>query len=308
MTSLTPNIIRARLGQLASHVLVALIALVAIGGATRVMEAGLACPDWPLCYGSIFPKGKMNVQVFLEWFHRLDACFVGIAIAVQFLLSLIYRSYVSNRLLWLNFMILSLVILQGSFGALTVINLLPSFVVMGHLFLALTLVALVSGLSQSLLSPNGTDPPFWWKFLARGSLLMVFMQCLLGSRLATTWSAQKCISNGVDCGWLNLHSFSALPVVLSICLLSFVSISMGGWFRSQWPFFLILLGLVVLQIGLGSLAVFLALSEPLVIVCHQLIASLLVAFLSALSVRKVTHSSSIAPHLVDETSLKICHG
>ena len=27
---------------------VAVIALVVIGGATRVMEAGLACPDWPL--------------------------------------------------------------------------------------------------------------------------------------------------------------------------------------------------------------------------------------------------------------------
>ena len=49
----------------------AVVALVVIGGATRVMEAGLACPDWPLCYGTLLPGKQMNAQVFLEWFHRL---------------------------------------------------------------------------------------------------------------------------------------------------------------------------------------------------------------------------------------------
>ena len=77
-----------RLGQLAAHVVVALIALVVIGGATRVMEAGLACPDWPLCYGSFLPGRQMNLQVFLEWFHRLDAFFVGIVLITQFAFSL----------------------------------------------------------------------------------------------------------------------------------------------------------------------------------------------------------------------------
>ena len=47
-----------RLGQLAAHVVVALIALVVIGGATRVMEAGLACPDWPLATDRFFLVGK----------------------------------------------------------------------------------------------------------------------------------------------------------------------------------------------------------------------------------------------------------
>ena len=47
--------------------------LMAVGSATRVMNAGLACPDWPLCYGQLIPSQQMNLQVFLEWFHRLDA-------------------------------------------------------------------------------------------------------------------------------------------------------------------------------------------------------------------------------------------
>ena len=91
LISLNPQLIRNLLGKLSAHIVVALIALIAIGGATRVMEAGLACPDWPLCYGSFFPKGKMNLQVFLEWFHRLDAFFVGIAIFLQLILSFIYK-------------------------------------------------------------------------------------------------------------------------------------------------------------------------------------------------------------------------
>ena len=66
--------------RLGSHSVIALIALIVIGGATRVMEAGLACPDWPLCYGSFLPLNHMNLRVFLEWFHRLDAFLVGILI------------------------------------------------------------------------------------------------------------------------------------------------------------------------------------------------------------------------------------
>ena len=48
LTSSATVPIRLRLAQLSAHLVVALIALVVIGGATRVMEAGLACPDWPL--------------------------------------------------------------------------------------------------------------------------------------------------------------------------------------------------------------------------------------------------------------------
>ena len=39
--------------------------LMALGSATRVMNAGLACPDWPLCYGELIPHQWMNLQVFL---------------------------------------------------------------------------------------------------------------------------------------------------------------------------------------------------------------------------------------------------
>ena len=50
MTSLSLPIVRQRLIQLSAHLVVAVVALVVIGGATRVMEAGLACPDLSLIH------------------------------------------------------------------------------------------------------------------------------------------------------------------------------------------------------------------------------------------------------------------
>ena len=70
--------------RIAFWIAIATWMVMAIGSATRVMNAGLACPDWPLCYGSVLPAEQMNLQVFLEWFHRLVASSVGFATIVLF--------------------------------------------------------------------------------------------------------------------------------------------------------------------------------------------------------------------------------
>ncbi len=308
MLRLNPQLIRNFLGKLSAHIVVALVALVAIGGATRVMEAGLACPDWPLCYGSLFPRGQMNLQVFLEWFHRLDAFFVGIAISLQFILSLIYKSFLPRWLPLINGIILILISLQGALGALTVIDLLPSTIVMSHLLLALTLVALMSGLTQKLFAPEGTDLPLWWKLLSRTSLLVVIIQSLIGSRMATTWGAQACLATSINCKWLDIHRISAFPILLVVLSFVFTSILSGGWFRDQWPFLTIVFSLLTVQIFLGVFSVNIGLNEPLVRVAHQLIACLLVAFLSALSCRSPNKASFMSSQKLQDNSLEVCHG
>ena len=50
---------KSSLLKLGNHTVLAIIALIGIGSATRVMEAGLACPDWPLCYGTFLPLTHM---------------------------------------------------------------------------------------------------------------------------------------------------------------------------------------------------------------------------------------------------------
>ena len=125
-TRWSEELLSTRLAQLCSHLVVALVALVGIGGATRVMEAGLACPDWPLCYGSLLPGGRMNMQVFLEWFHRLDAFVVGVALLVLCSVSIWQRRQLPRWLPWLSGAALLLVMVQGGLGALTVLALLVS--------------------------------------------------------------------------------------------------------------------------------------------------------------------------------------
>ena len=50
--------------------------LIALGGGVRAMDAGLACPDWPLCFGDYIPD--YHPQDFLEFIHRALAGLVGI--------------------------------------------------------------------------------------------------------------------------------------------------------------------------------------------------------------------------------------
>jgi len=300
---------RWRLAQLAAHLVVALIALVVIGGATRVMEAGLACPDWPLCYGVLLPGRQMNVQVFLEWFHRLDAFVVGIALLVQLFAAFLWRSRLPAWLPWVSAGLVALVVLQGGLGALTVLQLLPSGVVTAHLALALTMVAVVSGLSQRLLASPGNASPVWWRLMGGGALVAVIGQCLLGGRMATSWSAQRCLNgSGPACQWLHLHRSSAAPVGLCVLLFVVTALVAGGWPRRQWPFLLSVLVLVVVQFSLGLLTMRLGLSQPLVTVGHQLVAALLVALLSALIFRSPEAESSERPVVVEASSLEPCHG
>ena len=301
-------LVRWRLAQLASHLVIALIALVVIGGATRVMEAGLACPDWPLCYGSFLPGRQMNVQVFLEWFHRLDAFLIGIAFLLQFVVSLIFKSKLTKKIIWIYGILLFLVALQGVIGGLTVIKLLPSLVVTAHLFLALTLVVLMSAVSQVLLQQNPSQPPKWWNFFAVTSLFLVVGQCLIGGRMATTWSSQHCLIQGQNCQLLDLHMLFALPVSLFLLIFVVISFVSKGWPRTQWPFLSLIFFLVTIQVSLGITSVHFELSKPFLTVAHQLVAALLVAVLAALSSRRPESSESILSTSFDKSFLEACHG
>ncbi|MDM7936383.1 MAG: COX15/CtaA family protein [Cyanobium sp. CZS 48M] len=321
---------------LSSHLVVALIALVGIGGATRVMEAGLACPDWPLCYGTFLPGRQMNLQVFLEWFHRLDAFLVGLALVA--LQVVVLRRPAGRRPAWLiaaSASSLGLVAVQGLLGALTVTQLLRFDVVTAHLSTALVLVALVSAIHQGLLDPDpSTHPAFsqpappsersdrpkapllawlgrhgWWLASAI-TALAVFVQAISGALMATQWASGSCLTSGVACGWLALHRQLATPVATAVLVLAAAHLLVNRNRRYQSPYALAALLLVVLQIALGVLTLRLSLAVPLVTVGHQLTAALLVAVLSALAMRHrpIPVLAAIDPIQPQTPHLESCHG
>ncbi len=299
---------RLRLGQLAAHVVVALIALVVIGGATRVMEAGLACPDWPLCYGSFLPGRQMNLQVFLEWFHRLDAFFVGVVFITQFAFSLFWAKTLPRWLPWTYGLLTLLVALQGFLGALTVMQLLPSLVVMAHLAVAFSLVAIMSGVTQQLLNPGKSIFPLWVRSFGFLSLFFVIAQSLLGSRVATSWAAQRCLNLGDSCNLLLLHRTTAIPVSLLVVLFVIFSSLHRDILVNQWSYLLTIIFLITSQIFLGVFSIHLGMSEPSLIVGHQLIACLLVAVLSALNFKGRGIDESSKSLFLTQSTLETCHG
>ncbi len=276
---------RDRLAKLCAHLLVALIALAVIGGATRVMEAGLACPDWPLCYGSLLPGRQMNLQVFLEWFHRLDAFVVGVGLLVLTAASWCWRRELPQGFPLLSSLSLVLVAVQAGLGALTVTMLLPFPLVTAHLLTALVLVALLSGLSELLrigsLAPASSRSPFW-AGLAAALALAVLVQCLLGGLMASQWAAGRCLSAGEGCSSLLFHRIGARPVGVLVLLGSGLLLLKRP---SDRPLALAAALLVLLQIALGVMSLRFSLSVPVVTVAHQLGAALLVAVLAALTVR-----------------------
>ncbi|KAF0653216.1 cytochrome oxidase assembly protein [Cyanobium sp. Copco_Reservoir_LC18] len=274
---------------LTAHLVVALVALVAIGGATRVMQAGLACPDWPLCYGVLWPGRQWNLQVFLEWFHRLDAFLVGVALLLLFALSLRFRSRFPLWLPWGAGLALGLVAVQGGLGALTVLSQLAAPTVTLHLATALSLVLLLSAMHQGLERPAavpatpaaGALPP-WWFPLPVLAALLVGGQCLLGAAMASRWAAPLCLQAGESCRWLLLHRQGAYPAAVAVLLLAAASLALpAGQGRSRGLSFAAA-GLVVVQVVLGVLTLRLQLALPAVTIAHQLTAALLVGVLGGL--------------------------
>jgi cytochrome c oxidase assembly protein subunit 15 len=53
--------------------------LIVLGALVRAHEAGLACPDWPLCFGEVIPE--LDVKVAFEWTHRVVAGAVSLIFA-----------------------------------------------------------------------------------------------------------------------------------------------------------------------------------------------------------------------------------
>ncbi|NES84279.1 MAG: heme A synthase, partial [Moorea sp. SIO2B7] len=142
--------------RLVWKIAIATLLLMAVGSATRVMNAGLACPDWPLCYGKLIPTQQMNLQVFLEWFHRLDATLIGLSAIALTGLSWWYHRDLPKWLPWACTFALGLIIFQGILGGLTVTQLLRFDIVTAHLGTALIFFITLIVIGTTLTPYQGT--------------------------------------------------------------------------------------------------------------------------------------------------------
>ena len=202
----SPASAAGRLAVAFSVLVAAVVGLMVLGALVRAHGAGLACPDWPLCFGEFVPA--MDVKVAFEWSHRLIAGGVGIVFLALAGLTA-RRPELFERVRGLLLAAAIFLAIQVLLGALTVWQLLAVWTVTAHLVtanlfaLALLLVALrlrriargdapalpaslaSSASSASLASPAART----WLWIAA---LLLAVQIVLGGLVSSSFAGMAC--------------------------------------------------------------------------------------------------------------------
>lgn len=254
--------------------------LIVLGGSVRIHHAGLACPDWPLCFGDIIPD--YHPQVYLEFLHRAFAGLVSIVTAV--LMFTLWRSKAPRGLKTMITSAAILVLVQALFGGLTVIHRLEAWVVTTHLGLGTGFFALVLWfyLRVKEPKPEGLTPALgrWSGFV----LAAIFAQILLGGLVASHYAALVC-TDFPTChgqwfptfrGIIGLHVIHRLGAytLFTILLLNFIvmlrarapkrAVKLAAW----------LFGVVCVQVCIGIANVILH-TPPWIAILHLAVGTLL---------------------------------
>lgn len=279
--------------------------LIFLGALVNSFGVGLSVPDWPTTYGKqmfAFPWSDMVGGIFYEHSHRMVATLVG-ALTVGLTLWLYFANSRIN-LKKLGFLALTLVILQGFLGGLTVLFYLPATISILHGITAqtflLTLIIIAYALSVEFQNRKPVEYVHnKWIVLI---FIAVFIQLMLGAWMRHTESGLAIYDFPLMAGqWLPILNQSTLnrindwrfemnldPVTLfqvwihfmhrlgATAIIVFTSIFGYQFFRNRTKYsqtiflnVIALFTLIFLQIILGMLTIW-SIKGPLVTSLHVL--------------------------------------
>jgi heme a synthase len=247
--------------------LVLTYALIVLGAWVRATGSGLACPDWPTCYGHLLPlpaaippdAGYAYEQVMLEWVHRLlaGAILGPLALVVGWLA---WRARGHNpRLPGYAAVLVLLLLVQAGVGGVTVLDQNSAWSVALHLTTALLLFSVLwliyARVAPATARPAGSAGPLsvavW--LLALGAMASAAMTTKSGAALAcSTWPlcdgalipdladpairlnfSHRLLALGVGLSAFALYAFcrgrpAAGPLAALVLLLTLAEIALGG--------------------------------------------------------------------------------
>jgi cytochrome c oxidase assembly protein subunit 15 len=174
-------------------------AVVVLGAWVRLTDAGLGCPDWPGCYGHIYPNaghasaqsGAPFAKALHEMVHRYFATTLGLVITLLLVWALRFRRDRAQPLVP-ALLAFAVVCLQGALGALTVTLLLKPLIVTAHLLGGLTTLGLLWWLSLTPPPRAAGERDTALQKFALAGLAVLILQIALGGWTSTNYAAAAC--------------------------------------------------------------------------------------------------------------------
>jgi cytochrome c oxidase assembly protein subunit 15 len=277
----------------------ATVLLVYAGAMVTSTGSGLAVPDWPLSFGSVFPP--MVGGVFYEHGHRMIATLVGFLTIIQAVALQRFEPRTPVRIL--GWVALGIVIVQGSLGGLTVLLRLPRSVSISHAALAevflctaVAIAFLTSDSFERLRSGQRSER----NHTRAGYLLvaLVFIQALAGAWMRHLGAGLAIPDFPLSFGRL-VPPLSSLPVIVNFShragalVLLMVTLAVGCRIvrephRAMRGILYVFLFALVTQVGLGACTIWTG-KNPIVASFHVIIGAtvLSIALLFVLIARTV---------------------
>ncbi len=186
--------------------------VILLGAWTRLVDAGLGCPDWPACYGqwtiptspeelaraeALYPDSPVDpARAAAEMIHRYAAGLLGLLV-----LGLVGMMFKFGHLQGYPripiVLLAALVIAQATAGALTVTLKLWPQIVVAHLLGGFATLGLLAIITCRL--ANWTFPPIvipqrlaWAKILLITGLILLVIQIALGGWTSSNYAALAC--------------------------------------------------------------------------------------------------------------------
>ena len=165
--------------------------VIVVGAYVRLSDAGLGCPDWPLCYGQATPGdhlgGDALGRAWKEMAHRYLAGGLGLLILAVFVFSWKRRQGTA-----LAAALVLVVAFQATLGMWTVTLLLRPAIVTAHLLGGMTTLALLLWLFLSLGSYAPSAEARTLRVPALVALVCVVAQIALGGWVSANYAALAC--------------------------------------------------------------------------------------------------------------------
>ena len=180
--------------------------VIALGAWTRLVDAGLGCPDWPGCYGFVvFPTTEAEIQLaesrYPQFPYEIDKAIPEVvhryfAAALGFLAILLvyfaFKYQLPRKIKAITSFLLFFICCQGLFGYLTVsLKLLP-IIVTGHLFGGFITLSLFFYLFLNTTNGIKNHNIGHLKVLGGVALFALIVQIFLGVWTSTNYASLAC--------------------------------------------------------------------------------------------------------------------